>query len=709
MTDDRLTNPDLYLDREISLLAFNQRVLAQSTDLDVPLLERLRFLTITATNLDEFFEVRIAGLKQRLSLGLGSIDPANRAPGEVLARVSERAHMLIREQYRVLNEELIPAFAKEGIRFLRRDAWSAAMRKWITRYFATELEPVLSPIGLDPAHPFPRILNKSLNFLVTLSGRDAFGRDAAYAVVQAPRALPRLVQMPETIGGVGPHDFVFLSSIIHAHVESLFPGMMVSGCYQFRVTRDSEIYFDEEEVGDLLKALRTELGTRRYGAAVRLEVPVHCPIRHARFLLEHFELGENDLYRVDGPVNLGRIAAVVDLVDRPELKWPPFTPAVPMRLREGADYFSVVREQDILLHHPYESFAPLLGFLRQAARDPLVLAIKQTLYRTGPRSPVVDLLVEAANAGKEVTVVIELRARFDEAENIELAARLQEAGAHVVYGVVGHKTHAKLLLVVRRENRSLRRYVHLGTGNYHPETTRLYADYGLLSADAMLGDDVHNLFMGLTGLGHVSHLRKVLESPFTLRDELLRLIARETEHARAGYPARIIMKVNGLTEAGIIHALYEASCAGVKIALIVRGMCCLRPGVAGVSEHITVRSIVGRFLEHGRVYYFYNRGDPSLYLASADLMERNLFRRVEVAFPVESEALHRRILRELALYLRDNRQAWLLSQDGTYQQAHPCGRTVYRAQQELLQHLTAERAERVRTQASVNRKRPAKR
>ena len=693
MTEDPLKDPELYLDREISQLAFNRRVLAQATDPEVPLLERLRFLTITATNMDEFFEVRVAGLKQRLSLGLGPLDPTNRLPADVLARVGERSHALIREQYRVLNEELIPELEREGIRFLRRDTWSDPVREWIAGYFATELEPVLSPIGLDPAHPFPRITNKSLNFLITLSGRDAFGRDANYAVVQAPRALPRVVQVPRDLAGVGPHDFVFLSSIIHAHVDSLFPGMAVSGCYQFRVTRDSELYLDEEEIDDLMKALRVELGSRRYGSAVRLEVTSQCPAHHDRFLLQHFELGEHDLYRVDGPVNLGRLSAVIDIVERPDLKWPPFTPAVPARLREGADYFSAVRRGEILLHHPYESFAPLLEFLRQAARDPGVLAIKQTLYRTGPHSQVVDILVEAANAGKEVTVVIELLARFDEAENIALAARLQEAGAHVVYGVVGYKTHAKLLLVVRREQGGLRRYVHLGTGNYHPDTTRLYCDYGLLSADPALGGDVHRLFMGLTGLGHVSRMSKLLESPFTLRDELLRLIARETEQARAGRPARIILKVNGLTEAGTIRALYEASRAGVQIALIVRGMCCLRPGVPGVSENIRVRSIVGRFLEHSRVYYFYNGGRPALYLASADLMERNLFRRVEAAFPIESAALRRRILKELALYLRDNRQAWLLGPDGSYRAAHPRGRSTRRAQNELLKRLAVEGAE----------------
>lgn len=688
MADDPLTNPDLYLDRELSQLAFNRRVLAQAGDPDVPLLERLRFLTITTTNMDEFFEVRVAALKQRLSLGLGAPDASQRAPAETLRRVQKRAHALIHEQYRVLNESLIPELEASGIRFLRRSLWDETTRRWIADFFANELEPVLTPIGLDPAHPFPRIQNKSLNFLVTLGGRDAFGRNASYAVVQMPRSLPRLIPLPRGLAGGASRDFVFLSSIIHAHVDSLFPGMTVSGCYQFRVTRDSALYLDEEEIEDLMKALAVELGTRGYGSAVRLEVAEDCPAEHDHFLLEHFELTEDDLYRVDGPVNLGRLAAVIEQTGRPELKWPAFTPAVPPALREGSDYFAAIRARDILLHHPYESFAPLLEFLRQAASDPRVLAIKQTLYRAGPRSPVVDTLVEAAKAGKEITVVIELLARFDEAENIALAARLQDAGAHVVYGVVGLKTHAKLLLVVRREEEGLRRYVHLGTGNYHPETARLYCDYGLFSADGALGADVHHLFMGLTGLGRPTRMTKLVESPFYLREEFLRLIAREAEHARAGRRARIVVKTNALTDGETIRALYRASRDGVEIDLVVRGMCCLRPGVAGVSHNIRVRSIVDRFLEHGRVYYFSNAGEPALYLASADLMERNLSRRIEIAFPIESPPLRRRILQALALHLHDNREAWLLGADGRYRAAHPRGHAVRRAQQALLQRLS---------------------
>lgn len=677
------------LDRELSQLAFNRRVLAQASDPEVPLLERLYFLCITATNIDQFFEVRVAGLKQRLGLGLGlGVLDTDQSPTQVLAQIGAHAHSLIHEQYRVLNEELFPALEAKRIRFRRRTLWTPLVREWISHYYASELEPILSPIGHDPTHPFPRILSKSLNFIVSLAGRDAFGRETSYAIVQAPRVLPRLVRLPADLADTGPYDFVFLSSIIHAHVQQLFPGMQVLGCFQFRVTRNSELYLDEDDMDDLSKALRLELGTRGYGATVRLEVASHCPREQVRFLLTQFELGEQDLYQVDGPVNLGRLSALVNLVERPELKWSPMTPSIPLRLGDGVDYFTAIHQHDILVHHPYESFAPVLELLRQAAHDPSVLAIKQTLYRTAPPSAVVDLLVEAALANKEVTVIIELRARFDEAENLELATRLQEAGAHVVYGVVGYKTHAKMLLIVRRENGELQRYVHLGTGNYHPDTTRLYTDYGLFSADRAMGEDVHRLFLSLTGLGHVSRPTKLLDAPFSLRDGLLQLIAGEAREAQQGRKARIIIKANSLTEPGVIQALYEAGRAGVKIALIIRGMCTLRPGVEGLSENIRVRSIVGRFLEHSRVYYFHHGGRPMLYLSSADPMERNLLHRVEVAFPIEAPALRRRIRRELSLFLRDNRQAWVLGSDGMYRAVHPRGTVVHRAQQQLLWNLS---------------------
>lgn len=680
-----LKNPELYINRQLSLLEFNSRVLEQAKDESVPLLERLKFLCIASSNLDEFFEVRVAGLKQALEMGSVQAGPDNRQPQEVLGVISQRVSELVAEHYRVLNEALTPGLAGEDIHFLRRSEWTAPQQRWIRDYFEHSLLPVLSPLGLDPAHPFPQVLNKSLNFIVSLKGRDAFGRNSGLAVVQAPRALPRVIRLPPSESGNGPCDVVFLSSIIHAHVDDLFLGMRATGCYQFRVTRNSDLFVDEEEVDDLLRAMEGELPSRRYGDAVRLEVAGNCPGELADFLLRQFELGAGDLYQVDGPVNLNRLLAIYDLVARPDLKYPAFTPGLPPRLARSNDIFQAIREQDILLHHPFESFAPVVEFVRQAAVDPNVLAIKQTLYRTGPESVIVDHLVAAARAGKEVTVVIELRARFEEEANIKVANRLQEAGAHLVYGVVGYKTHAKLILVIRREGERLRHYAHLATGNYHSRTVRLYTDYGLLTANATLGEDVRRVFLQLTSLGKASHLKRLLDSPFTLHEALLARIERETEHALAGRPARIVIKVNSLVEPRTIQALYAASGAGVGIDLIVRGMCSLRPGVAGVSENIRVRSVVGRFLEHTRVFYFENGGNPELYCASADWMERNFFRRVEICFPIEHPDLRARVLRDLEWYLQDNCQAWALNADGSYRRCGPsAGDGPVAAQMELL-------------------------
>jgi len=682
-----LRHPDFYLNRQLSLLEFNARVLAQARDESIPLLERLRFLCISSTNLDEFFEILVAGLKQAHELGSTQAGADNRTPQEVLRAISRRAHELVDDQYRVLNEDLIPRLAEENIRFIRRGDWDERHSAWVRQYFEDALAPILSPLGLDPAHPFPRILNKSLNFIIQLEGKDAFGRNSGMAVVQAPRSLPRVIQLPHEISD-GGNDFVFLSSIIHAFVSDLFPGMTVKGCYQFRVTRNSDLYVDEEEVDDLLVAMEGELPSRRYGDAVRLEVAANCPEHMAHFLLKEFELSDEDLYQVDGPVNLNRLMAVADRVDRPDLVFPAFTPSVPPEMARSSDIFQVLQKRSILLHHPFQSFAPVIEFLRQASRDSDVMAIKQTLYRTGPDSAIVDALVAAARAGKEVTVVIELRARFDEEANIKLANRLQDAGAHVVYGVVGHKTHAKMVLVVRRENGKLRNYIHLGTGNYHSRTARVYTDYGLLSSDPVLGGDVHRIFLQLTSLGRVSRLNKLLESPFTMYDALLKYINFETEEARARRPSRIIIKLNSLVEPKIIHALYEASSAGVEIDLIVRGMCSVRPGVPGVSETIRVRSIVGRFLEHTRVFYFEHGGRQLLYLASADWMERNFFRRVEVAFPIEDPELRETVLEDLDCYLRDNTQAWLLDHDGSYRRATPGDQRPFSSQAALLERFS---------------------
>jgi len=683
-----LKRPELYLNRELSLLAFNERVLAQADDPAVPTLERLRFLCISSGNLDEFFEIRVAGLKQHTGLeATQPIGPELITPTDLLRAIGQRAHALVTEQYRVLNSTVIPLLAAEGIDLVRRGAWSDAQEKWLKHYFRDEVLPVLTPIGLDPAHPFPRIINKSLNFIIALEGKDAFGRSNALAVVQAPRSLPRVIQLPKA--KEGRSEFVFLSSVIHAFVDELFPGMRANGCYQFRLTRNSDLFVDEDDADDLMHALQGELHERRYGDAVRLEVAQEAPEAVVAFLLRHFQLEREDCYAVDGPVNLPRLLELYEKLDRPDLKFPAFTAGLPRALRSG-DLFEAIAQGDVLLHHPYESFVPVIDFLRQAAADPDVLAIKQTLYRTGPDSVIVDALVHAARTGKEVTVVVELRARFDEEANIALATKLQQAGAHVLYGVVGHKTHAKALLVVRREGRKLRRYLHLGTGNYHPRTARAYTDYSLFSADPDLGEDVHQLFMHLTSLGKVGKMARLLQSPFTLHLGLLARIEREIELAGKGKKARIIAKMNALVEPNMIQAFYRAAQAGVKVDLIVRGMCGLRPGVPGVSENIRVRSIVGRFLEHARVFYFRNDDDPELLCSSADLMERNLFRRVEIAFPVVEPKLRERLLGDLKSQLKDDAQSWELLSDGAYRRIVPTKGEPGTAAQQLMLAALAE-------------------
>lgn len=676
---------DLYINRELSLLEFNVRVLAQAKDESVPLLERLNYLCISCSNLDEFFEVRVASLLQMADMDPKAIGADGLTSHEQLERISVEAHKLVDEQYRVLNEVLIPALSEENIHFIRRSHWTAKQLKWLECYFNEELMPILTPVGLDSAHPFPRILNKSLNFIISLTGKDAFGRNSGRAILQAPRALPRIIQLPPEETNSGPHDFVFLSSIIHAFVDQLFNGMNVKGCYQFRVTRNSDFFVDDDAIDDLLLAVEGELAMRNYGDEVRLEIAANCPEETVDFLLSRFEMTRDRLYLVDGPVNLNRLQEINSLVERPELKFTPFKPAIPPQLARNKNIFTAIEKQDILLHHPFESFQPVVEFLKQAAADPDVLAIKQTLYRTGADSPIVGALVKAARAGKEVTVVIELRARFDEKANINLASKLQEAAVHVVYGVVGYKTHAKMCLVLRREGRQLRNYVHLGSGNYHPKTALLYTDYGLFSCNKELGEDVRRVFAQLTSLGKVTKLNKLLQSPFTLHSGLIDKIEREIEHARKGKPSGIIIKVNAIVEEQLIKALYQASQAGVKVQLIVRGICCLRPGIPGVSENIEVRSIIGRFLEHTRVYAFENDGNPEIYVASADMMNRNMFRRVETCFPIEHKKLHNRIKNDLELYLKDNCQSWLLLPDGHYERLSPGpGEEPVQAQTELL-------------------------
>lgn len=678
-------NPDYYLNRELSLLQFNLRVLEQAMDENHPLMERLNFLLIFSSNMDEFFEIRVAGLKNKLETHTGQPGPDGMLPDELLKAISAITHEAVDRQYRILNDVLLPALREQGVDFLRREDWTEAQVEWVKKYFREQIYPVLTPIALDPSHPFPRLVNKSLNFIVPLDGKDAFGRSTGLAIVPAPRSLPRLIRIPDEISEGGDDNFVFLSSMIHAHVSDLFPGMKATGCYQFRVTRNADMEVDEE-VEDLASALKGQLLSRRYGDEVRLEVADNCPRHLMHYLLEQFELTEEDLYEVNGPVNLARMFTSVN---RPRLHYPPFTPKLAPAVKKNETIFDAIDQGDILLHHPYESFQPVINLLAEAARDPKVLAIKQTLYRTGTKSEILDHLETAARNGKEVTAIVELRARFDEESNIEGARRLQEAGAIVVYGVVGYKTHAKMLLVVRRDGDGIKRYVHLGTGNYHTKTTKLYTDYGLMTCEKSMGQDVHKIFQELTGMGKAARLKQLKHSPFTLHPSVIEWIEFETEQALAGKPARIIAKFNSLTEENIMQALYRASQAGVEIDLIVRGICCLKPGIPGLSENIRVRSIIGRFLEHTRIYHFHHGGDDLVYCSSADWMDRNLFNRVETCFPVNDPVLKAQILEQgLHIYLRDNTRAWELQSDGRYQRAQPQeGEASFIAQQSLLDTL----------------------
>ncbi|PCI02732.1 MAG: polyphosphate kinase 1, partial [Zetaproteobacteria bacterium] len=637
----------------------------------MPLLERLRFLCISSSNLDEFFEVRVAMLKQRVAMGLNTTSPDGLSTSETLNAIRTDVEALVEKQYTLLENDILPAMRDQGIHILHRHEWTEAQQQWIRRFFRAELLPVLTPIALDPAYPFPKLVNKILNFIVTLEGKDAFGRDVKRAIVQAPRSLPRLIALPDDVAGCA-HGFVLLSSIMHAYVDDLFPGMEVSQCHQFRVTRNSELYRREEESEDLKKMITAELLDSRFGAAVRLEVSTHCPEEHSDFLLHQFNLKEQDLYRVNGLVNLYRLAAISDEVDRADLKFKPFVAGLPKCLSSTSEddlssLFDRIKRSDVLLHHPFQSFEPVMDLLNQAANDPDVLAIKQTMYRVVPDSPIVNALVKAAANGKEVVAIIELRARFNEADNIGLADRLHAAGVQVIYGVVGYKTHGKMMLIVRREGRRLRRYVHLGTGNYHSITSRYYTDFGLLSCNPELAEDVHKMFQQLTGTGRVQRMKTLLHAPFTLHKGMLERIEREIEHVQAGGQGRIIGKMNGLEEPEMIQALYRASQAGVKIDLMVRGICCLRPGIKGVSENIRVRSILGRFLEHHRIYYFHNNGEEELFCASADWMSRNLLHRVETCFPILDKTLFDRVMKEgLRTYLADNTGTWNLRADGSY-------------------------------------------
>ncbi|MFL6719080.1 MAG: polyphosphate kinase 1 [Burkholderiaceae bacterium] len=684
LTTKQQPGSENYLNRELSQLAFNRRVLAQAEDQRLPLLERLRYLCIVSSNMDEFFEVRIASLLARMD----GHTPEASGPGADFAQTSIESHDIVERQYRILNEEILPQLSRQGIHLLRDQDRNEAQRAWVKSYFDREVRPLLTPIGLDPAHPFPQVVNKSLNFIVELSGKDAFGRGTAIAILKAPRVLPRVIRLPDALSEDGAMSFCLLSSVIHAHISDLFTDREVLSYSQFRVTRDSDLWVDEDEVKNLRQALQSELQSRHVGFAVRLEVARNCPPALSNFLLEQFSIPPSRLYAVDGPVNMTRLLALADAVDKPGLRFAPFTPAYPPVL-DNADMFAVLRQRDMLLHHPFQSFLPVVEFIRCAAHDPNVVAIKQTIYRTGMNSLLMESLILAAQRGKEVTVIVELMARFDEEANINWADRLERVGAQVVYGVVGLKTHAKLALVIRREEGELRLYAHLGTGNYHPTTTKLYTDFGLLTANPLLTAEVNEVFIHLTSLTKPTRLQQLWLAPFDLQREFLRAIRNEARIARLGRHGRIIAKMNALVDESVIRALYAASSDGVKIDLIVRGACSLQPGVPGLSENIRVRSIIGRFLEHSRIFYFRNDLKHDIYLSSADWMSRNLFRRIEVAFPVLDRALKRRVLQEgLDPYLKDNTNAWELGPDGRYSRRRPRGKQKeFSAQEYLMQTL----------------------
>lgn len=676
-------DPRLYLDRDMSLLAFNARVLAQAENPDLPVMERLRYLCIAGSNLDEFFEVRVASLHARRDSN------ANRTASEIdelLKNISRECHALVEKQYTILNREVLPLLAKNGIHLLGRKERNEAQQAWVKTFFREHIRPVLTPIVLDPAHPFPQVVNKGLHFIISLSGKDAFGRGSDIAILKAPRVLPRVIRLPDEFSENGM-SFSLLSSIIQANIDSLFPQRKVVAYSQFRVTRDSDLWVDEEEVKNLREALQSSLYSRHFGAAVRLEVARDCPREMSDFLLQQFNLEQQDVYYAKGPVNMVRLTEFFDHVKKPELYFPSYTPSVLQGSYVGSSLFDALKKKDILLHHPFQSFQTVVDFINTAARDPAVIVIKQTIYRAGMTSELMESLISAALQGKEVIAVVELKARFDEEQNIDWAKRLEEAGAQVVYGVMGLKTHAKLALAIRREDDQLYYYAHLGTGNYNPNTTRSYTDFGLITANQEMAREVNEVFIQLTSLAKPEKLDYLWQAPFDLHKEIIRAIMNEARLARAGRKGRIIAKMNALIDESVIRALYAASSAGVRIDLIVRGACALKPGVPGLSENIRVRSIIGRFLEHTRIYYFRNDLKHDLYLSSADWMARNLFRRVEVAFPVLDESLKKRVMQEgLMAYLKDNQNAWELRSDGTYRQKKPRKKQEkYSAQQQLMQ------------------------
>ena len=678
------------LNRELGALEFNRRVLALAQNPKVPLLERLKYICIVSSNLDEFFEIRIAVLKEQLRKNPKSKTQDGLVVGDAYLNIVKETQTLVSHKYKIFQKDILPRLEKEGVHLHFESSWTPSQHRWAKTYFEKELVPLLTPIVLDPAHPFPKVINKSLNFFVTLEGQDDFGRTPKLAVVQAPRSIPRVIQMPTRISQK-PYGIVILSTFMQSFVHELFPGMKITGCYQFRVTRNSDLFVSDDDISDLKESLKGELSTRHLGDAVRLEISSDIPDHLLKYLRKSCDLNSEDCYRVEGPVNLMRLMQVAEIVNRPDLKFPSHTPKLPLII---GSIFDELKTRDVLLHHPYESFEPVLNLLKTASKDPDVLAIKQTIYRTGNVSPVMDALIEAAKNGKEVTVIVELLARFDEETNISWAAKLEEVGAHVVYGVVKHKCHAKMIMIVRKEllpakskrkpEHTLQRYVHLGTGNYHPRTAKLYTDFGLMTSNPSICDDVHKIFMQLTGTSRLIKLKSLWHSPFTMFDQIVKHIQTEAKAARLGKPARIVAKVNALLEPTVINELYKASQAGVKIDLIVRGVCALKPKVKGLSENIRVRSIVGQFLEHHRIFYFYAHGKEEVYLSSADWMDRNLFRRIEIAFPILDPELKQKVINEGLNELLKDVSSWNMNADGLYKQSASASNIKLSGQQNLL-------------------------
>ena len=669
---ERFSDPKNFINRELSWLEFNRRVLEEAQDPTQPLIERVKFLTIFSSNLDEFFEIRVAGIKQQIESETSDVGPDGLSPTETFNSIRRVVSEMVATQYALWNNELLPQLAENGIRVREVSQLSAKRAAWAHRYFQQEVFPMLTPLAVDASHPFPQLLNKSHNLFVRAKAQR--GGEPLHAIVQVPRVVPRLIAMPRGKEADEPWDYIYLASLIKQHISELFPGLILEGVHPFRVTRNSDLYIDEEEAENLLRTIEQELRRSSRGDAVRLEVEADCPRDFRDLLLEFFDLTEADVYKADGPLSMTHLMPLITNDAFANLKDRPFQPGRDPALPPHADIFEVLRRQDVLLHHPYDSFDPIVDLIEEAAQDPQVLALKITLYRTSGDSPIVEALIEAANAGKQVTAIVELRARFDEAVNIQWARRLEEAGAHVIYGVVGLKTHCKALLIVRRDADRLRHYVHLGTGNYHPRTARIYTDFSFLTTEPQLTDEVATVFNTLTGLSGYPGLKKLMVAPFDLKQRLIGLIQRERDHALAGKPARIIAKLNSLVDQEIIEKLYEASCADVTIDLIVRGICCLRPKIPDLSENIRVISIVGRFLEHSRIYYFSNDGQPDLFLSSADWMPRNFLRRVELAFPVENPALRDNLINEvLPRFLNDRVKSRELQPDGSYRRLKPEG------------------------------------